>query len=167
MQDKRYILVVMDSTGAKTRRITVMRSTILRLATTILVLLALGTATAIHAVHSAEVARESLDIHNENKALEKTVSTYTLEAEALRAKATFAEISANVALRRAGLQTEASLLASGPLDSSADEPAHNQEHDDLPALAENVRAKAKVIDLEMERLIEDLRDSRLLQNTLH
>ncbi len=166
MADKRYILVVMDSSGAKTKRITVMRSTLLRIATAILAIVALSTGIAFHAVESAKIAKESLDIASENKALRASIETYTLEAEALRADATQADISANIALRRAGLQAEASLLGSGPLDALPQETAITDVDGDLPALAEDVKLKVDEIDLVMERLIEDLRDTkRLLQNT--
>ena len=166
MADKRYILVVMDSTGARTKRITVMRSTLIRLAVSTVALILLGGAVATHAVQSVQIAQESLDIANENRALRESIATYTLEAQALRADATQADISANIALRRAGLQTEASLLGSGPLDSMPQSSDTDEMEGDLPALAEDVRIKVDKIDLVMERLIEDLRDtSRLLQNT--
>ena len=166
MRDKRYILVVMDSTGAKTRRLTVMRSQLIRTGLTISALVFVGAIIATHAIQSVQIAEQSLDISSENKALRAAIATYTLEADALRTEATQANISANVALRRAGLQTEAALLASGPLDSGPQNLDKPPEHHDLPALSEDVRDKANEIDREMERLIEDLRDTnRLLQNT--
>jgi|MDSW01.1.fsa_nt_gb murein DD-endopeptidase MepM/ murein hydrolase activator NlpD len=166
MADKRYILVVMDSSGARTKRITVMRSTLIRVALGTVALVILSGAVAMHAIQSVQIAQESLDIANENKALRESIATYTLEAQALRGDATQADISANIALRRAGLQTEASLLGSGPLDSVPQSSDTDEMDGDLPALAEDVRLKVDKIDLVMERLIEDLRDTRrLLQNT--
>lgn len=166
MQDKRFILVIMDSTGARTRRITVMRSTLLRAALSIAFLACVGAAIGVHAVQSAKIARLSLDIAKENKFLEGSIEETQSQARQLKVEATRAEISASVALSRAGLRTEASLLGSGPLDEVPMDPSEHVDDETLPSLAYDVLELSKTIDRQMEALIEDLRDTnRLLQNT--
>ncbi|MBT6433393.1 MAG: M23 family metallopeptidase [Deltaproteobacteria bacterium] len=166
MQDKRFILVIMDSTGARTRRVTVMRSTLIRAGVALVCLACLGVAVGTHAVQSAKMARLSLDISKENKSLKSSIDFTEAQARQLEVEATRAEISASVALSRAGLRTEASLLGSGPLDVMPVDQSEVNDDEDLPSLADDVIELSRTIDRQMEALIEDLRDTnRLLQNT--
>lgn len=166
MQDKRFILVIMDSTGARTRRVTVMRSTLIRAGLAMTCLVCLGIAIVVHAVQSSKMARLSLDISKENRALEYSVEATLAQARQLKVEATRAEISASVALSRAGLRTEASLLGSGPLDVVPMTSSEYKDEDSLPSMADDVLQLSRTIDRQMEALIEDLRDTnRLLQNT--
>lgn len=166
MQDKRFILVIMDSTGARTRRVTVMRSTLIRAGLAMTCLVCLGIAIVVHAVQSSKMARLSLDISKENRALEYSVEATLAQARQLKVEATRADISASVALSRAGLRTEASLLGSGPLDVVPMTSSEYKDEDSLPSMADDVLQLSRTIDRQMEALIEDLRDTnRLLQNT--
>ena len=167
MQDKRYIFVIMDSSGAQTRRVSLKRSTLRRLALGAVAFFLVGTSLVVHAVNHVAVARESLALAHDNGRLQQAIVRTELEAQNVDIEAMRAQMSAGEVLIRAGLGSGSPLLAAGPLDSPP--PSHIQAQEEA---TDSVISSAKVVqnarrlEENLEGLIEYFRDAdRLLQNT--
>ncbi|MBI5509222.1 MAG: M23 family metallopeptidase [Deltaproteobacteria bacterium] len=164
MKNRRFVLVVMDSTGRSVRRVGVSRRS-LEIAAAVLGAVALVTLVLMaHAAWRYGEAAEARDLRLENQQLDAMIGQLEHQLPELRRLALRSETSFAQLWSKSGLGVEPRLLAAGPFenDDRARLPGSDQEASS-PVNGDLLDLEPLALPLELERLRQD---SRTVQHDL-
>jgi murein DD-endopeptidase MepM/ murein hydrolase activator NlpD len=178
MKNRRYAVVIMDSTGRHLRRITVLRRSLEVWGAVGALLTGALLAALVHGIWIHADAQQAEDLQHENDELSKIVQELEAELPAARSQELLTEVTFAQLWAKSGLGVEPRLLGMGPLEADAPEGTDGgATHAELPELMgddplslplelERVQADGVALQTSLGETLEYFHDAeRVLSNT--
>jgi murein DD-endopeptidase MepM/ murein hydrolase activator NlpD len=174
MKNRRFVFIIMDSTGRWTRRVTVRRRSVETLLGGIALLVLTGTAMLAHGVSRYSDAAESQQLRRENQQLSALLDTLERRLPEMRRSSLRASIGFEQLWSKSRLGVEPRLLAAGPTEAGAgirnaaalSGAVLDIDPIALPLEAERIQDDGTRVQYEISQLVEYFHDAeRLLQHT--
>src|SRR5688572_20451875 len=150
MKNRRYAVVIMDSTGRHLRRITVLRRSLEVWGGAVALVAILLLAAAVHGIWVHADAQQALDLQHENAELAKIVRQLEADLPGARSQELLTEITFSQLWAKSGLGMEPRLLGMGPLEADSTEGADPAGPN--PEVAELMGDDPLSLPLELERV---------------
>ncbi|HET6345212.1 MAG TPA: M23 family metallopeptidase [Myxococcota bacterium] len=178
MKNRRYAVVIMDSTGRHLRRITVLRRSLEIWGSVVALAVILLLAVTVHGIWVHADAQQALGLQHENAELGKIVRQLEADLPGARSQELLTEITFSQLWAKSGLGMEPRLLGMGPLETDSPEGADpdgtppevaelmGDDPLSLPLELERVQADGQALQTSLGETLEYFHDAeRVLSNT--